>query len=78
MKQTFTLNHLVKYLYSETSASERLAIDEALTSDVSLRETYDELLAAYQQLPKVSFSPAESSVQNILNYSSRTALEKHA
>jgi hypothetical protein len=78
MKQTFTPNHLVKYLYNETSASEHLAINEALTSDLSLQESYNELLAAYQQLPKVSFSPSESSIQNILKYSNRTALEEHA
>lgn len=78
MKQKFTQNHLVKYLYSETSASERLAIDEALASDITLQDQYNELLSAYQQLPKVSFSPSKSAVNNILAYSKRTALERHA
>jgi hypothetical protein len=78
MKQKFTQNHLVKYLYSETSASERLAIDEALATDITLQEQYRELLSAYQQLPKVSFSPSESAVSNVLAYSKRTALERQA
>ena len=78
MKQTFTPNHLVKYLYSETSASERLAMDEALATNINLREEYNELRTAYQQLPKVKFSPSDKSIQNILRYSKRTALEKHA
>jgi precorrin-6B methylase 1 len=77
MKQKFTPNHLVKYLYNENTASERLAIDEALTYDANLQEEYNELKAAHQQLSKVRFSPSSSSIQNILKYSRSTALEKH-
>ena len=78
MKQKFTPNHLIKYLYNENTASERLAIDEALTYDAKLQEEYNELKAAYQQLPKASFTPSSASIQNILKYSRSTALEKQA
>ena len=38
MKQTYTKNHLLKYLYRETSLSETLAIEEALVEDRNLFE----------------------------------------
>ena len=76
MKQNFTPNHLIKYLYKETSASETLAINEALTKDRALFEEYQEIMAAYQHLPKVKFNPTSSSIKNILGYSKHTTLEK--
>lgn len=78
MTQNFTPNHLIKYLYKEVSASETLAIEEALSQDVELMEEYSGLLQGYQQLPKINFNPANSSIQSILRYSQLTALEKQA
>ncbi|MEN0002728.1 MAG: hypothetical protein AAF798_01245 [Bacteroidota bacterium] len=78
MVQSFTSNHLIKRLYDETSASEKLAINEAMTQDSALAEEYNQLLEAYQQLPQVTFAPKQGTLQNILGYSKRTALEKHA
>lgn len=77
MQQKFTQNQLVKYLYKETSATERLAIDEALSEDWRLSEAYDELALAKQQLPQVKFSPSNATIQNILSHSAQTAVELH-
>lgn len=78
MKQNFTPNHLIKYLYKETSASETLAIKEALMENPVLFEEYQELLNAYQMFPKVKFNASPSAMKNILGYSQRTTLEKQA
>ncbi len=78
MKQKFTSNDLVHYLYNEVGATERLAMDEALCDDLRLKEEYHGLREAYQQLPKVTFRPSSPTIQLILKYSERTALEKHA
>ncbi|GJM31515.1 MAG: hypothetical protein DHS20C18_05160 [Saprospiraceae bacterium] len=78
MKQNFTPNHLVKYLYRETTASETLAINEALNENFGLREEFEGLFQAYQQLPKVTFSPSPSAIQRILGYSERQTLERLA
>ena len=76
MDQTFTQNMLVKYLYQETSATETLAVSEALQENVLLREEYLDLRKAYDQLPKVKFNAKPSTLQNILQYSKRsTALQ---
>lgn len=78
MQQPFTPELLVKFLYRETSASETLAVSEALHRDPVLRAEYDRLLEGYQQLPRVTFRPSPDAVRNILTYSEQTALEKQA
>ncbi len=78
MEQNFTPNHLVKYLYRETTASETLAINEALNENFGLREEFEGLFQAYQQLPRVTFRPSNGAIQRILGYSQRRTLEKLA
>lgn len=78
MQQPFTPDHLIRYIYKETSAAETLAIDTMLNRDDELWEEYQELHEGYRQLPKVKFSPSPKSIKNILKYSEMTALEKQA
>lgn len=78
MKQTFTSDHLLRYIYRETSASETLAIDAALREDDTLWNKYEMLHEAYRQLPKATFRPSSKAVQNILAYSKQAAVEKQA
>jgi hypothetical protein len=73
MKQNFTPNHLVAYLYNEVSLSDTLAIQEAMHQSPDLMEDFEELSHAYQQLPKVQFRPAPATIQKILKYSARSA-----
>jgi len=75
MKQDFTQQHLLKYIYKETTATETLEIREALNSDWNLNEEYQEMLLAYRQLPKVTFNPSSSSIENILRYSQSNAVQ---
>ena len=74
MKQNFTLN-LTRFIYKETSVAESVAIKNALQENWQLNESYQEMKAAFNQLPKVTFSPSPSSIQNILRYSKTTAVE---
>ena len=69
MKQSFTKNLLVKYIYNETSTAERLNIEAALNEDFELYEEYVALYEAYINLPKVKFTPSPKSISNILSYS---------
>lgn len=75
MQQTYTSNDLLRYLYKETSASETLAIREAILEDSGLHAEYDELRAGYQMLPKVKFRPSPAAIQNILRFSAMSAVE---
>ena len=78
MKQTFTSEDLIRFLYKETSASETMAMQQALQEDLLLREEYRELRKGYEQLPKVTFSPAPATLQHILQYSKHSALKEQA
>ena len=75
MDQKFTKNHLIRFIYKETTIAETFAINEALNEDFELLEKYHDLLQGYHQLPKVKFNPAESSIQRILRHSKRTSVE---
>jgi len=77
MKQKFTLNHLVKYIYKETTVAETLEIREALSTDFQVYQQYQELLFAQRQLPKVKFDAKKSTLNSILNYSKQATLETH-
>ena len=75
MKQTFTNNDLVRFIYKETSAIKTLAIQEALTLDADLFDNYQALMNGYMELPKATFAPTRSALQNILNYSAKATVE---
>ena len=75
MKHTCTQNQLLRYVYNETTTAETNAIAEALNEDRALFEAYEDLLHAKDQFPQIAFNPSASSIQNILNYSERTAVE---
>lgn len=71
MKQSFTQNLLVKYIYNETSVAEKLHVEELLNDNYSLYEEYEALFDAYSALPKAKFSPSPDTISNILSYSKR-------
>ena len=76
MQQSFTPNHLIRFIYKETTAAETLAIGNALEEDKALRERYPALKQGYDQLPKAKFSPSKKALKNILAHSNRTAVEQ--
>lgn len=77
MKQKFTSNDLIRFIYNETSAADTLGITEALSQDICLSEEHDALNSSYQQLPKAKFDPSKSTIQNILRYSENSAVQTH-
>jgi hypothetical protein len=70
----FTLDDLVRFLYDEVTFEEEIAIREALDTNWELQEEYQALKEAYNQLPKASFSPDDTSITNILRYSKTASL----
>ncbi len=75
MKQNFTQNDLIRFIYKETSASETIAIGESLSNDPHFYNQYEELLEGYLELPKVQFNPSPSAVQKVLGYNQQTTME---
>ncbi len=76
MTEKFTPNHLIKFIYKETTLAETIAISEQLDADPIMAEQYHDLLEAYDQLPKVQFKPQQMTIQNILNFSKETSLHQ--
>ena len=74
MKKYFTQLDLIRFIYKETSASETLAISEAISTDPLLAEEYEELFEGYRHLPKAKFSPQPNTLETILRHSEQTAL----
>lgn len=75
MKQTFTPEFLLQLLYKETSLAESLEMVKELEEDPILLEEYEELREAYQEFPKVQFSPSDETISRILEYSKEAKLE---
>ncbi len=75
MKNTFTQDQIIKYIYKEVSTSEKLRLEEAIDLNFEVRELYEATLKAITALPKVEFNPKTEAINKILGYSQSTQLE---
>jgi len=75
MKQTYTINDLVRFLFNEVPAEESLAIAGILAEDYMLKESFTEMLDAKSTLPKVGFLPSKKALRKILQYSESAVCE---
>ncbi len=69
MEQNFTPDHILQFLYHETSPAESQAIRQALREDKKLQESGRLLAEGARMLPKVSFRPSSRLTEKILAYS---------
>ena len=73
-----TQEELIQYMYNETSELKTSVIQAALETDWDLREAYEKLLAAQQNLNEVRFSPRSEVVDRILAYSAKKQQQVHS
>ena len=66
---TSTQNEIVRYIYNETSSSENVLIETSLIYDNELLDFYLDCLELKEDMDKISLSPKESTIQNIMNFS---------
>lgn len=69
----FTPEDLLLYLYNETHAKKRAAIEVALEKDWTLREKLTVLKASMQRLDKIITTPRTEVVLNVLNHAREQA-----
>lgn len=69
MTRTFTYDDVVKYLYSETTETENVLIVEALSLDDDLMSFYLDSVYLKSQMNKITRTPSDAAVSNILKYS---------
>ncbi len=70
-----TPDDLVRYLYNETSDRKSELIQEALETDIDLRETFNALLLSKKNLEETNLSPRPEAIDKILQYAGKN--EKH-
>ena len=75
MKHNFTPEHLLLYIYKETTSVESLNIEQALNCDDELYLNYLDLVDARQQLPRVLFNPSSQALGRIMRYSAESTVE---
>ncbi|THH39737.1 anti-sigma factor [Neolewinella litorea] len=68
MKQQFTQEDLVAYVYGEADRDQIRATEAALAADPALVTELTRLVEAQASLPKVRFSPRKRIVNAILRY----------
>ncbi|MEP7228823.1 MAG: hypothetical protein ABI691_01145 [Ginsengibacter sp.] len=73
-----TQEDLVRYLYSETSDKKSELVREALESDMSLRDSFETLLASKKTLETVDLSPRQEAVDKILQYAAKQEKQLHS
>jgi hypothetical protein len=69
MTKTFTRNDLIRYIYHETTESEKEEIEQELLFNNKLFEKYKDLAEVSMELDRVELSPSEKVVNKILNFS---------
>jgi hypothetical protein len=69
----FTPEDMIRFLYNEMNAEETAAIQLALESDWTLREKFEVLKAAKEDLNKVQFSPRPDAINAILMHADEVA-----
>lgn len=78
MQQTLTPNDLIAYLYNETSASQTMAVREALHRDPALQFELRELRQAQRELPRVKFNAPARILDRVRRYGRAAAFEQQA
>jgi hypothetical protein len=76
MKQTFTSNDLVRFIYREVSSEEEVQIKQFIAEDPEAAEELRLMMESIMELDSVSLEPNESSVNIILDYSREHAPEE--
>lgn len=75
MEENYTMNALVQFMYREMPAEEAVEMAHLIDEDPDVRAVFDDLLLAKIQLPKARFNPSNAALNNILQYSTKTAFE---
>lgn len=69
---SFMQEDLLSYIYGESSNEQSNAIRAALETDWILKEKYQELVEAKNELTDLKLSPRKEALDFILNYASKT------
>ena len=69
MENNYTENDIVQFIYRDMEAIDYCELLFSIDENPELKTTYENLIGAAKELPKVQFSPSESSLHMIMAYS---------
>ena len=76
MQENYTYDEaMVLMLYRELAVAGMVDLASELQEDSDLNDAFSDLLLAKTQLPRVMFNPSNAVLNNILQYSTKTAME---
>lgn len=75
MEKNYIQDALVQFMYREMPADQAVVMADHIDDEPEIRAMFDDMLLAKTQLPKARFSPSPAVLNNILQYSTKTALE---
>jgi len=78
MTKTFTYDDVVRYLYAETTENENEQIVEALALDDNLMNFYLDSLEIQNQMNKITRTPSENVVSEVIRYSRQFSSKRPA
>ena len=64
----FTPEDMIRYLYNEMTAAEAQTLKQALETDWTLKEKFEVLKQAMQNLDTLHYSPRPNAIHAILQY----------
>jgi hypothetical protein len=69
MEQSYTENDLIQFIYRDMEAVDYCELLFSIDDNPELKDTYESLITAKNDLPKVSFTPSTTSMNMIMAYS---------
>jgi len=69
MKQCYTENDLVQFIYRDMEAIEYCELLFSLDDNPEMKKCYENMVTAKNDLPKVTFQPSNDSINMIMAYS---------
>jgi hypothetical protein len=76
MQENYTYDEaMVLMLYRELAVACMVDLSAEIQEDSDLNDAFSAMLLAKTQLPKVMFNPSNTVLNNILQYSTKTAME---
>lgn len=69
MIESSTLELLILYLFNETAVSETVSVQHEIENNYFVKEQFDDMVSALQQIDAMMADPSAKTVSNIMEYS---------
>ena len=78
MQESYIQNALMQFLYRELPADETIEVTELMAATPEIRRLFNRFFGAKAELPKALFNPSTATLNSVLRYSAKTAVQAHS